>query len=62
VNNIEVYKQSYGFATELQVRKDLGLMDRGNFVNGLQFNHYNVFNQKVNAIAYIKLYTIINDW
>jgi len=28
MDNIEVYKQAKGFATELQVRKYLGLMDR----------------------------------
>jgi len=28
VDNIEVYKQSNGFATEFQVRKELGLVDR----------------------------------
>lgn len=38
VNDIEVYKRGAGFATELQVRKGLGLMDRAYGVNGLQFN------------------------
>ncbi len=51
VNDIEVYKQSYGFATELQVRKDLSLMDGGYGVNGLQFNDHKVLDHKVNAVA-----------
>jgi len=55
MNNIEVYKQSNGFATELKVRKDLGLMDRGDCVNGLNLHYDQVLNQQVHAIAQIEL-------
>src|SRR6266849_10569379 len=47
VDNIEVYKQSQRFATELQVRKDLGLMDGRDGVDGFDFHNDQVINEKV---------------
>jgi hypothetical protein len=61
VHNIEVYKQSDGFATELKVRKYLGLMYRRDGLDRLDFDHHQVFHQQINAIAQFELYTAIND-
>ncbi len=40
MHNIEVYKQSKGFATELKVRKGLGLMDRRHEVDSFDLHDH----------------------
>jgi len=62
MNNIEVYKETDGFATELQVRKDLGLVDCGDRINGLQFYYHQVFNEKVYAISDLQFYSLVYHW
>jgi len=48
--NVEVYKQSDTFTTEFEVRKDLGLMDRGDAVDRLDFHYHEVLDGQ--AIRY----------
>jgi len=40
MDNIEVYKQAKGFATELEVRKYLGLMDRRDGIHRLDLDDH----------------------
>ena len=62
MDNIEVYKQCNGFATQLKVRKDLGLMDRGDCFNGFNLHYDEVLNQQVHTIAQIELVPAIDNW
>src|SRR5215469_7338628 len=59
MHNIEVYKQSQRFATQLQVRKDLGLMDRGERVYGFQFNNDEILDEQIDPISEIQLHAIV---
>ena len=61
MHNIEVYKQAEGFTTEFKVRKDLGLMDRGDCVDGLDLHDHKVFDNQVHPIAEVELYSAIDD-
>ena len=59
--NIKVYKQPNGFTTEFKVRKDLGLMDRGKRVHGLDLDNDKVLNYQVHPIPQIELDPTIDD-
>jgi hypothetical protein len=59
--NVEVYKQSDTFTTEFEVRKDLGLMDRGDAVDRLDFHHHEVLDDQVHSISEIELHFPIDD-
>ena len=59
--NVEVYKQSDTFTTEFEVRKDLGLMDRGDAVDRLDFHHHEVLDDQVHSISEIELHSPIDD-
>jgi hypothetical protein len=61
MNNIEVYKQSKRFATEFEVRKELGLMHGRDGVHRLQFNDYQVFYQQVHSPSKVQLHPAIHD-
>ncbi|HEY1660553.1 MAG TPA: hypothetical protein VGG14_19535 [Candidatus Sulfotelmatobacter sp.] len=62
MGHIEVYKQPKGFATEFEVRKELGLMDRGKGLYGLDFHDYQVLDQQVDSISQFQFYSAIDDW
>jgi len=51
---IEVYKEAKRFATEFQVRKELGLMDRAKRVHRFDFDYYEVGNNEVHSITKLK--------
>ena len=55
--NVEVYKQSDTFTTEFEVRKDLGLMDRGDAVDRLDSHHHEVLDDQVPSISEIELHS-----
>src|SRR5258708_30783572 len=55
--NVEVYKQSNGFTTESKVRKDLGLMDWRDALNGLDL-HHQVLSEKVHPISELESYSL----
>jgi len=59
--NVEVYKQSDTFTTEFEVRKDLGLMDRGDAVDRLDFHHHEVLDDQAPSISEIELHSPIDD-
>jgi len=59
MDNIEVYKQSQRFATQLQVRKDLSLMDRGDRVHGLEFNNDEVLDEQIDPVSEVQPYAIV---
>jgi len=61
MDNIEVYKQAKGFATELQVRKYLGLMDKRDGIHGLEFYDYEIFNHKIHSVSEFELHSTIDD-
>jgi hypothetical protein len=52
---IEVYKEAKRFATELQVRKELGPMDRADSVYGFDLNDDQAGNEQVHTIAKFSL-------
>lgn len=62
VDYMEVYKQSERFATQLQVRKELGLMDRAKSVHGFDFDYDKIGDNEVHAIAKVKLLASIHYW
>jgi len=47
--NVEVYKQSDTFTTEFEVRKDLGLMDRADALDRLDFHYHEVLDDQVHS-------------
>ncbi len=49
--NIEVYKQPNRFTTEFKVRKDLGLMDRGDRVDGFDLDNDKIFHYQIHPIS-----------
>jgi hypothetical protein len=51
MHNTEVYKQAEGFTTEFEVRKELGVMDRADCVDGLDFYHHKVFHNQVHPVC-----------
>ncbi len=59
MHNIKVYKQSERFATELQVRKDLSLMDRRDGIYRFDLYHDEVFYDQIHPIAKIQLHLAI---
>ena len=59
--NVEVYKQSDTFTTEFEVRKDLGLMDRADAVDRLDFHYHEVLDDQVHSISEIELHSPIDD-
>jgi hypothetical protein len=59
--HVGVYKQSDTFTTEFEVRKDLGLMDRGDAVDRLDFHHHEVLDDQVHSITEIELDSPIDD-
>src|SRR5207248_11534815 len=61
MDSIEVYKQAKGFATELQVRKYLGLMDWRDGIYGLDFYDYEIFNDKIHFITELHLDSAIHN-
>jgi hypothetical protein len=62
MDNIEVYKQTEGFATELEIGKDLRVMDGRDGLDRLYFHDHQVFCQQVDAVAEFELYSAVNDW
>jgi hypothetical protein len=62
VNNIEVYKQSQGFATQFDVQKNMGVMYWCDGVHRLQCNDDQVFNEQVDAITEFELDSAVEDW
>jgi hypothetical protein len=61
MDNIEVYKQSNGFTTELEVRKNLRVMYWRDCLNGLDLHNQQVFRQQVDAVTEFQLNSAIND-
>jgi len=61
MNDIEVYKQSERFATELEVGNDLGVVDRTDGVDRLDFNDNHVFDEEVESAAGVELNAAIFD-
>jgi hypothetical protein len=61
MNDIEVYKQSGRFATELEVGNDLGVVDRTDGVDRLDFNDNHVFDEEVESAAGVELNAAIFD-
>ena len=51
MDNIEVYKQSERFATQFEVRKYLGLMDRRDCIDRLDFYHQKTLDKQVDTIT-----------
>jgi hypothetical protein len=66
MNNIEVYKHSQRFTTQLQVRKDLSLMDRGDRVYGLEVNDKEILDKQIDPVSEVQPYAIVKkpaaDW
>ncbi len=50
MNNVKVYKQSEGFATEFEVGEDLSLMHRADGIDRLEFHNHQVFDKQVDPI------------
>ena len=61
MRNIEVYKQTERFATELKVRKNLRLMYRRDGIDRLQFNNHEILDEKIDAIAEVQLHVVMKD-
>jgi hypothetical protein len=59
---MEVYKQSKGFATQFEVRKELGLMDWRDGLDRLDFCYHQIFDHEVHAEAQIQLNATIHRW
>lgn len=51
MHNIEVYKQSKGFTTELEIRDDLSVMHRRDRLDRLDLNHHKVLGQQIDAVT-----------
>jgi hypothetical protein len=62
MNHVEVYKQSNRFATELEVRKYLRLVDRSEGIHRLKFDYDQIFDQQINSIASLEFNAVVNDW
>jgi len=60
VDNIEVYKQAERFATQLELGKELGLMDGRDRVHRLNFDYNQILDQQINAIPQFELHAAIN--
>lgn len=62
MDNVEVYKQSDVFTTELEVRKYLRAVDGGKGIHRLKFDYDVIFDQQINSIASLELNAVVNDW
>jgi hypothetical protein len=62
VNNIEVYKQFLGFATQFDVQKNMGVLYWCDSVHRLQCNDDQVFNEQVDAVTEFELDSAVEDW
>jgi hypothetical protein len=60
VGYVEVYKQADGFATQLQVREELSLMDRRDAIYRLESNDHQILHEQINAIAELELHTVVD--
>jgi hypothetical protein len=61
MHDIKVYKQSDGFTTEFEVRKDLGRMDWRDALDGLDIHYYKVLNEKVDTVSELEFYSPVYD-
>jgi hypothetical protein len=59
--DIEIYQQPYLFLRQLQVRQELGLMDRQQFFHGFQFQDDFVLYEKIDLVAAIELQAFVID-
>jgi hypothetical protein len=51
VHDVEVDQQPKGFAAELEIGNDLGLMHGGNSVNGFYLHDHEILHQQINAVT-----------
>ncbi len=61
VDHVEVDEQTERPAAKFEVGDDLGLMNKADWVHGLDFYDDKVFDQEVHAISDFKFDAVIND-
>jgi hypothetical protein len=61
VGDIEIDQQTNAAATQFQVSEQLGLMERKELGDTLQFHYYEVFNEQVNSIAVVDFQITVDD-
>lgn len=61
MDNVEVYKQSDGFTTELEIRKHLRAVNGGNRIDRLQFDYNQVFDEQIVPGTRFEFDAIVND-
>jgi hypothetical protein len=59
--NVEINDESNRFAQQLQVGKELGIMNGKNTFHTLQLQDHDIFDNQIKPITTIKRHTFVND-
>jgi hypothetical protein len=61
MKNVKIEEQTNVHAAELEVRQNLGFVDRGELVHGLQLDDYTVFHEQIDPVADVDPDAVVQD-